>query len=204
MTKHVKRNSSKPSKLSVWLGKALASDPRRPVLTHAHKTEGYTEVSDGYRIHRTTEENDYELGLTPTKKSKVLREGTNFPPTDAIFPKRYDDISQVKTVDLINALQRAMVFSKDNADFITIKSGHVHNKQYDVSIIGKSAERGDCDTGLDALSDGLRHPEYQMSGKYMLDALSGMKDCETVTLKYDGYRLLIEGGERQALIMGAR
>lgn len=180
---------AKPQKSTVWLNKAVCKRGNRPVLTSIFKTLQYTVAADGYRMHVEYLDNDYVNGLNETKSSKkhnTKLEG-RYPDVIAIVGKQNSNDVEF-TFDakkMIQAVKLAMVFAKDNADSVKFQLAFTKNSEGVIDVIGKSPERGDCSTRV-AIGNVRRNHHFEnvaLNGKFVLDALQGLKYNKTVTAK---------------------
>jgi len=119
-------------------------------------------------VERVIDEDDIEIGISlPNERdivtfhlpnvdiSSQILEG-RFPDFRAIIPRSYITSTVMYTTDLLRACKRAEIFARDSSH-----SGRLHVKPAagpsepgEVTIVGKSAERGDNEGMLDASVEG--------------------------------------------------
>lgn len=91
-----------------------------------------------------------------------------FPDFLAIIPRETNPVTVV-ACELLNAVQCAMVFARDSANSVRL----FFNPDSTLSVRGRSAERGDCETVLD-YSGNMPHSmdcDISVNGEYLLDVL---------------------------------
>ncbi|HVU13974.1 MAG TPA: DNA polymerase III subunit beta [Phototrophicaceae bacterium] len=117
--------------------------------------------------------------------STQLLEG-KFPDFGALIPKSYSTSMTVYTTDLLRACKRAEIFARDSnySARVFVKPAKGPSEPGEVTVIGKSAERGDNEGSLDASveGDGL---EVAFNIRYLIDVLNVIND-ERVVLESNG------------------
>lgn len=149
-------------------------------------------------LARIIGDEDKEVGITlpgerdlamfyyeSTAISTQLLEG-KFPDFGALIPKSYSTAMTVYTTDLLRACKRAEIFARDSnySARIFVKPAAGPSEPGEVTVIGKSAERGDTEGSLDASveGDGL---EVAFNIRYLIDVLNVIPD-ERVVLESNG------------------
>ena len=149
-------------------------------------------------LARIIGDEDKEVGITlpgardlalfyyeSTAISTQLLEG-KFPDFGALIPKSYSTAMTVYTTDLLRACKRAEIFARDSnySARIFVKPAAGPSEPGVVTVIGKSAERGDNEGSLDASveGDGL---EVAFNIRYLIDVLNVIPD-ERVVLESNG------------------
>ncbi len=149
-------------------------------------------------LARIIGDEDKEVGITlpgerdmalfyyeSTVISTQLLEG-KFPDFGALIPKSYSTAMTVYTTDLLRACKRAEIFARDSnySARIFVKPAKGPSEPGEVTVIGKSAERGDNEGSLDASveGDGL---EVAFNIRYLIDVLNVIPD-ERVVLESNG------------------
>jgi DNA polymerase-3 subunit beta len=123
--------------------------------------------------------------MTNVNLSAQLLEG-KFPDFGAIIPRSYSTATVMYTADLLRACQRAEIFARDSAysgrmAVIPPKSA---GEPGEVTIIGRSAERGDNEGLVDASVEG-EALDISFNIKYLIDVLRVIPD-ERVVLESNG------------------
>ncbi len=149
-------------------------------------------------LARIIGDEDKEVGITlpgerdlalfyyeSTVISTQLLEG-KFPDFGALIPKSYSTSMTVYTTDLLRACKRAEIFARDSnySARVFVKPAKGPSEPGEVTVIGKSAERGDNEGSLDASveGDGL---EVAFNIRYLIDVLNVIND-ERVVLESNG------------------
>jgi DNA polymerase-3 subunit beta len=116
--------------------------------------------------------------------SQVL-EG-KYPDFGAIIPSSYSTSLIVYTDDLLRACKRAEIFARDSANSarVFVKPPANSNEPGEVTLVGRSAERGENEGMVDAAVEG-EPLEASFNIRYLIDALSVM-DHERVVLQSNG------------------
>jgi DNA polymerase-3 subunit beta len=116
--------------------------------------------------------------------SQVL-EG-KYPDFGAIIPNSYSTSLIVYTDDLLRACKRAEIFARDSANSarVFVKPPANPNEPGEVTLVGRSAERGENEGMVDAAVEG-EPLEASFNIRYLIDALSVM-DHERVVLQSNG------------------
>lgn len=189
-----------------WVGKAVATESNRPVLTWGTKLEMGGRMagvgSDGYRVHF-----DFENGHDFDEQMKYAKsyplDTFKFPDVTCIIP--FDTESVGFNVEMaVKGVKRALVFGRDSAYLVTFKF-----KENVLSIIGKSPEYGDCTTELEYWDLATRefvNFSVNFNGHYLLDALEGFCKEDAVAFHYVGvnnvhYITNLDGDKRLAAMM---
>lgn len=138
-------------------------------------------------------DDDQEVGITlPGERDLVLfytkdmmltsqvLEG-KFPDFAALIPKSYSTAVTVYTSDLLKACRRAEIFARDSnhSTRIFIKPPKGPSEPGEITLVGKSAERGDNEGSLDASVEG-EGLEVALNSRYLIDALNAVNDERTV------------------------
>ncbi len=149
-------------------------------------------------LARIIGDEDKEVGITlpgerdlalfyyeSTTISTQLLEG-KFPDVGALIPKSYSTAMTVYTTDLLRACKRAEIFARDSnhSARIFVKPAKGPSEPGEVTVIGKSAERGDNEGSLDASVEG-DSLEVAFNIRYLIDVLNVMPD-ERVVLESNG------------------
>jgi DNA polymerase III subunit beta len=117
--------------------------------------------------------------------STQLLEG-KFPDFSAIIPKGYVTATTVYTTDLLRACKRAEIFARDsnNSAKLYVKPPRGPGEPGEVTIAGKSAERGDNEGMIDASVEG-EALDISFNIKYLIDALNVIEE-ERVIFESNG------------------
>lgn len=117
--------------------------------------------------------------------SSQLLEG-KFPDFRAIIPRNYSTETVMYTSDLLRACQRAEIFARDSAfsGRLAVTPPKAAGEPGEVTIIGKSAERGDNEGLVDASVEG-EPLDISFNIKYLIDVLRVIPD-ERVVLQSNG------------------
>ena len=137
-------------------------------------------------LARIIGDEDKEVGITlpgerdlalfyyeSTTISTQLLEG-KFPDFGAIIPKSYSTAVTVYTTDLLRACKRAEIFARDSnySARIFVAPAKGPGEPGEVTVIGKSAERGDNEGMIDAAVEG-ESLEVAFNIRYLIDVLNG-------------------------------
>ncbi|MFN8372685.1 MAG: DNA polymerase III subunit beta [Anaerolineae bacterium] len=117
--------------------------------------------------------------------STQLLEG-KFPDFSAIIPRSYVTATTVYTEDLLRACKRAEIFARDNANSakLYVKPPKGPGEPGEVTIIGKSNERGDNEGMIDASVEG-EALDISFNIKYLIDVLNVVSE-ERVIFESNG------------------
>ena len=117
--------------------------------------------------------------------SSQLLEG-KFPDFRAIIPRNYSTETVMYTADLLRACQRAEIFARDSAytGRLAVMPPKASGEPGEVTIVGKSAERGDNEGLLDASVEG-EPLDISFNIKYLIEVLRVIPD-ERVILQSNG------------------
>ena len=117
--------------------------------------------------------------------SSQLLEG-KFPDFRAIIPRNYSTETVMYTADLLRACQRAEIFARDSAytGRLAVMPPKAAGEPGEVTIVGKSAERGDNEGLLDASVEG-EPLDISFNIKYLIEVLRVIPD-ERVILQSNG------------------
>lgn len=109
-----------------------------------------------------------------------------FPDFGAIIPKAYSTSVTFYTSDLLKACKRAEIFARDSnySARIMVKPATEPSMPGEVTVIGKSSERGDNEGVLDVTVEG-NALDVAFNIRFLIDALSVMTD-EQVVLESNG------------------
>jgi DNA polymerase-3 subunit beta len=109
-----------------------------------------------------------------------------FPPFENVIPKDYSTSTVMYRSDLLSACQRAEIFARDNAftGRLYVKPPTSAGSPGEVTILGKSQERGDNEGVLDATVEG-EPVDISFNIKYLIDVLRTLPD-EQVVLQSKG------------------
>ena len=120
-----------------------------------------------------------------TVVSSQILEG-KFPDFSTIIPRSYSTSLVVYTDDLLRACKRAEIFARDsnNSARVYVRPPNNVSEPGEVTVIGKSAERGDNEGMLDASVEG-EPLEANFNIRYVIDALAVIQD-ERVVLQSNG------------------
>ncbi len=120
-----------------------------------------------------------------TVVSSQILEG-KFPDFSTIIPRSYSTSLVVYTDDLLRACKRAEIFARDsnNSARVYVRPPNNVSEPGEVTVIGKSAERGDNEGMLDASVEG-EPLEANFNIRYLIDALAVIQD-ERVVLQSNG------------------
>ena len=124
--------------------------------------------------------------LTPNVLvSSQLLEG-RFPDFASIIPRSFTTSTVLYTNDLLAVCQRAEIFARDNANCANLEVTPAGNpgEPADVTIVGKSAERGDVTGRIDATAEG-EALEISFNIRYLIDVLRVIKE-ERVLFESNG------------------
>jgi len=182
-----------------------SADGYRLAVRTAHLEENFREprtlvvpAKTMSELARIIGDEDKEVGITlpgdrdlvmfyyeSTVISSQLLEG-KFPDFGAIIPKSYSTAMTVYTTDLLRACKRAEIFARDSnfSARIFVKPAQGPTEPGEVTVVGKSAERGDNEGMIDAAveGDGL---EVAFNIRYLIDVLNVMPD-ERVIIESNG------------------
>ncbi len=149
-------------------------------------------------LARIIGDEDKEVGITlpgerdlalfyyeSTTISTQLLEG-KFPDFGAIIPKSYSTAVTVYTTDLLRACKRAEIFARDSnySARIFVAPAKGPGEPGEVTVIGKSAERGDNEGMIDAAVEG-ESLEVAFNIRYLIDVLNVIDD-ERVVIESNG------------------
>lgn len=117
--------------------------------------------------------------------STQLLEG-KFPDFSAIIPRSYVTATTVYTEDLLRACKRAEIFARDNANSakLYVKPPKGPGEPGEVTIIGKSNERGDNEGMIDASVEG-EALDISFNIKYLIEVLNVISE-ERVIFESNG------------------
>ncbi|MCA9902726.1 MAG: DNA polymerase III subunit beta, partial [Anaerolineae bacterium] len=120
-----------------------------------------------------------------TVVSSQILEG-KFPDFSTIIPRAYSTSLVVYTDDLLRACKRAEIFARDsnNSARVYVRPPNNVSEPGEVTVVGKSAERGDNEGMLDASVEG-EPLEANFNIRYLIDALAVIQD-ERVVLQSNG------------------
>jgi len=109
-----------------------------------------------------------------------------FPDFSTIIPRSYSTSMVVYTDDLLRACKRAEIFARDsnNSARVYVRPPSNVSEPGEVTVIGKSAERGDNEGMVDASVEG-EPLEANFNIRYLIDALAVIQD-ERVVLQSNG------------------
>lgn len=109
-----------------------------------------------------------------------------FPPFESVIPKDYSTSTVMYRTDLLAACQRAEIFARDSAfsGRLYVKPPRRSGDPGEVTIVGKSQERGDNEGLLDATVEG-EPVDISFNIKYLIDVLRVLPD-EQVVLQSKG------------------
>lgn len=149
-------------------------------------------------VARVITDDDEEVGITlpgerdvvmfhmqHTEITSQLLEG-RFPDFGAIIPKTYSTATTVYTTDLLRACKRAEIFARDSANSarVFVKPPNGPGEPGEITVVGKSAERGDNEGMIDASVEG-EPLEASFNIRYLIDVLNVIPD-ERVVLESNG------------------
>ena len=149
-------------------------------------------------LARIIGDEDKEVGITlpgerdlalfyyeSTTISTQLLEG-KFPDFGAIIPKSYSTAVTVYTTDLLRACKRAEIFARDSnySARIFVAPAKGPGEPGEITVIGKSAERGDNEGMIDAAVEG-ELLEVAFNIRYLIDVLNVIDD-ERVVIESNG------------------
>lgn len=149
-------------------------------------------------VARIISDDDDEVGITlpgdrqivmfhlkNVEVSSQLLEG-KFPDFGAIIPRSYITSSVMYTQDLLRACQRAEIFARDSANSarIYVKPAKAPNEPGELTVVGRSAERGDNEGMVDASVEG-EPLDVSFNIKYLIDVLRVINE-ERVILESNG------------------
>lgn len=149
-------------------------------------------------LARIITDDDVEVGLTlPNKRdivtfhlnnasiSSQILEG-RFPDFRAIIPRSYITSTTMYTEDLLKKCRAAQVFSKDSANSgrLYVKPPRQPGDAGEVIVAGRSAERGDTDSVIDAHVEG-EPLDISFNISYLIDVLN-IIDSERVVFQSNG------------------
>lgn len=149
-------------------------------------------------IARIIGDEDKEIAIAlPGEQDRVMFQYENtlvatqiidgkFPNFGAIIPKSYSTAVTLYTSDLLKACKRAEIFARDSnySARIQVKPATEPSTPGEVTVVGRSAERGDNEGVLDASIEG-NSLEVSFNIRFLIDALSVMSD-EQVVLESNG------------------
>ncbi|MCK6578642.1 MAG: DNA polymerase III subunit beta [Anaerolineae bacterium] len=109
-----------------------------------------------------------------------------FPDFTAIIPKSYSTAVTLYTSDLLKACKRAEIFARDSnySARLMVKPAPEPSTPGEVTVVGRSPERGDNEGVLDASVEGSSL-EVAFNIRFLIDVLSVMND-EQVVLESNG------------------
>jgi DNA polymerase III subunit beta len=115
-----------------------------------------------------------------TEISSQLLEG-RFPDFSSIIPKSYSTSTTIETSDLLRAAKRAEIFARDNANSarIAIAPPDAPGGAGEMTVIGRSAERGDNEGMLQASIEG-EELEIAFNIRYLIDVLSTIQEDRVI------------------------
>lgn len=191
-----------------WLTLAAATEDSRPSLTWAYADATHTASADGYTLHVIADVLPNENGWIHLPKSVPDGNTFQFANWRHALPASSTLVldASVYPEDITKAVKRAMVFAKYDANrvYLAFKpSAQPEHEPSILSIIGKCAEYGDCETFIDVhMSDSPAHT-MALNGHYLLDAISGFETGISVTLRLYASGILTVGDldSRYAVIM---
>ncbi len=149
-------------------------------------------------VARIISDEDEEVGITlpgerdvvifhmkNTDVSSQLLEG-RFPDFGAIIPKTYSTAITVYTTDLLRACKRAEIFARDSnfSARLFVKPAAGPGEPGEITVVGRSAERGDNEGMIDAAVEG-EALEAAFNIRYLIDVLNVIPD-ERVVLESNG------------------
>ncbi|MBK8023229.1 MAG: DNA polymerase III subunit beta [Chloroflexi bacterium] len=149
-------------------------------------------------VARIIGDEDKELAISlPGQQDRVvfLYENTliatqvidgKFPDFTAIIPKSYSTAVTVYTSDLLKACKRAEIFARDSnySARILVRPATEPSTPGEITVVGRSPERGDNEGVLDASIEG-NSLEVAFNIRFLIDVLSVMTD-EQVVLESNG------------------
>lgn len=117
--------------------------------------------------------------------SSQLLDG-KFPDFGAIIPRKYITSSVMYTQDLLRACQRAEIFARDSANSarIYVKPAKSPGEPGELTVVGRSAERGDNEGMVDASVEG-EPLDVSFNIKYLIEVLRVINE-ERVILESNG------------------
>jgi|GEM_PF-150863 len=134
-------------------------------------------------IHLTRDYASFSFGSTLIR-SQLL--SGKFPDLDAIFPTSWSTRATVYVADLLAVTKRAAIFGRDSNGAVLITVSPPANPTHpgDILVRGVSAERGDCESTMDAAVEGEElYAKY--GSAYLMDAIEVL-GTELVILETNG------------------
>ncbi len=164
------------------------SEPRTLVIPAKTMGELARIINDEEKEVGITLPGERDLALfyyESTTISTQLLEG-KFPDFGAIIPKSYSTAVTVYTTDLLRACKRAEIFARDSnySARIFVAPAKGPSEPGEVTVIGKSAERGDNEGMIDASVEG-ESLEVAFNIRYLIDVLNVLDD-ERVVIESNG------------------
>lgn len=136
---------------------------------------------------------DQPLGFKFTNREvNIVEIQGRYPDFSAIIPSKYKTELTMYSKDVEVALKRTAIFARDTADSIQIEYPNpTANRECNVMIIGKSAERGDAEVNLSASGYG-ENGRTSLNYRYVLDSIK--------TINSDRTQFKLNGAENPIVI----
>ena len=120
------------------------------------------------------------FSLTSALVVSQLIEG-KFPDYEAIIPRQSQTIVRVRTNDLLAACRSSEVFAKDSSNTarILIEPSGSHNTPGQVTVAGRSQEKGDARAPVEADIEG-NSVEVSFNIRYLIDVLNVIREDQVM------------------------
>ena len=181
-----------------------AADGYRLAVRNAEMAENFEDKQDMVIPAATMQEvaricddeSEVSIGL-PREKNAITFTAPNvvitsqaldgrFPDFAAIIPRSFATTTMLYTSDLLAVCRRAEIFARDNANSSTmvVRPANKPTEPADVTIVGRSAERGDTEGAAQATAEG-EPLDISFNIKYLIDVLNVIKE-ERVVFQSNG------------------
>jgi DNA polymerase III subunit beta len=113
----------------------------------------------------------------------ILMVEGRYPDFDSIIPQSHTTSILGYTKDIKNLVKRSMIFGRDNANSINLHVESVSQHMGQLTVVGKSAERGDTE-GLVEIEFNGEPVDVSVNGRYLTQNLAGLG--ERVSIQFNG------------------
>lgn len=153
--------------------------PGKPITNFGALLTGDGDVQIGF------DDGKIHLSYGHTVYSILLLEG-KFPDFGALIPRSHETQATLYTTDLLKATKRAEIFARDSnySSRLAFKAATVATAPSELTVTGKSAERGDLEGVLDIELDGSPL-DIAFNIRYLIDVLSHV-ETERVVIESNG------------------
>lgn len=167
-------------------------DPEQGIMVPATTLQTVGRLIDG--ICAVKHDDRYISFETDTAMVTALLINGKFPDYRAIIPTSHTTSLTVSRVDLLGAVNLAMLFARDSSNIVRLSVGDK------LIVRGASAESGDGVTVLDAAVNG-DVLEWAVNGAYLRQTLD-VYECDAVTIELtSAARSMVVRGDALAVIM---